>query len=229
MAHPTTHPSNQPLFLDLHMPTHFPAQTDVLTWCQSIGPGEGAILVLLGVIYLMFGINIYKFTVMLNAGILGSILGFWIGDQAGNGLVGAAVGGFTAAALVFPLMKHAVTIMAALTGAVVGAGLWRLFSPHPDLYWAGAGSGAVVLALLAQQIFRGCVIMHTAMQGSAMLAIGVLALVTKYKTLTPQLVEAFKTKPFILPLAIFLPALLGLIYQQSPSAGGAAAAAAKKK
>jgi hypothetical protein len=230
MALPTTFPTTMPhvsasALLDQLQRLHdWPAQGDLLSICYKMGPGEAALFVIVGVIFLLFGINIFKILVMANAALAGAIIGHMIGDRAGNGPVGATVGGFIAAACSWPLMKHAVAITGAVIGAVVGASAWRVAGLRPELFWAGAMCGAAVFGLMSFVLFRGCVIAFTSLQGAGMVVVGILALIFKYPDLAPQVTTAMSSRNYILPLAVFAPALIGLIYQQTPSAGAAGGA-----
>lgn len=209
------------------MPRHFPEQGDVLSFCFKMGPGEAALFVILGVIILLFGINLFKGIVMVNAAIVGAGIGAFLGDKAGNDSVGMLIGGFTAAVLSWPLMRFAVAIMGAGIGSVVGAALWRVFALHHDLHWAGGVIGAVTFGMLSFLLFRGCVMIYTSLQGSAMAVFGILSLIMKYQDLAPKMNQYLSTKQFILPVAIFIPTLCGLIFQQTPGAGTAKPAAKK--
>ena len=58
--------------MPFRLPHHWPVQNDILSICQHMGPGLAAFLLILGVVYLMFGYNIYKALIMLNAAVLGA-------------------------------------------------------------------------------------------------------------------------------------------------------------
>lgn len=197
----------------------WPTQGDILHLCyHSIGPAEAAAFVIVGIIFLLFGVQIYKMLVMLNAALAGALIGGYIGDKAGNAPVGAAVGGFIAAAVSWPLMKHAVALMGAAVGAFVGVAVWRLAGLNAQTYWAGALCGAVIFGMTSYAIFRGCVIAFTSLQGAAMIVVGVLSLAYKYPDFAPKITSGLSSRNYILPIAVFIPALFGLIYQQTPSA-----------
>ena len=212
----------------IHVPNHWPVQGDVLSFCYKMGPGEAALFLIIGVIFVLFGINIFKFVVMANAGIAGAAIGVFAGEKAGNAAVGALIGGFTAAVIAWPLMKHAVAIMGGVIGAVVGASLWRAFGLNHEFYWAGAMCGGITFGMLSFLLFRGCVMMYTSLQGSLMVVVGVLSLICKYQDVAPKMMQTMSAKAYIMPIAVFIPFLCGLIFQQSPSAGAAAAGAKKK-
>src|SRR3954471_8236379 len=93
------------------VPAHWPAQGDLLTWCQNMGPLTATMLVLAGVIYLGFGIYAYRALVCINACVAGAYLGALLGERGGNAVAGALVGGFCATAITWPLMKYAVAVM----------------------------------------------------------------------------------------------------------------------
>src|SRR5947209_1723798 len=227
MALPTTFPTSMPKFnagaiLDqIQMPHHWPEQGDLLSFCYKMGPGEAAIFVIFGVILLLYGINIFRFVVMLNAALAGAAIGAFLGGKAGNASVGATVGGFTGAALSWPLLKHAVALMGGVIGALIGASMWRLFNLNPEFFWAGAICGGVTFGFLSILLFRGCVMIYTALQGSSMVVVGALALIFKYQDLAPRLTQALSAKAYILPIAVFIPAMCGLIFQQTPSPAAA--------
>lgn len=208
-------------FLDqLQMPHHFPHQRELLDVCFRMAPGEAALCLILGVIIVLFGINIYKFVVMINAALIGAALGSVVGEKAGNSSVGAMIGGFVAAVISWPLMKHAVTIMGCAVGAAAGAGLWRAFSLNPEFLWAGALVGGITMGMLSFLLFDGCVMILTSLQGSAMAVIGVLALVMKYHQAAPRIEEAMGIHHWILPASILVPALCGWIFQHMPGPSG---------
>src|SRR4051794_23831639 len=97
-------------------PAHWPAQTDLLGWCQSMSPGAACVLLMGGIVYLLFGFYIFKALVTLNAAVVGSYIGYAVGRHADAGLVGAIVGGVLSAALTWPLMKYAVALMGGIFG-----------------------------------------------------------------------------------------------------------------
>jgi hypothetical protein len=209
-----------------NLPSHWPMQTDLLQWCQNMGPAVATLLVMGGIIYLMFGIHIYRYLVMLNAALVGAAIGAKLGERGGSDVAGACVGAFIAASLTWPMLKYAVAIMGGIFGTLLGASLWRAAGLEPSLTWAGAFTGLVGFGMLSFVLFRGSVIMYTSLQGAVMLIFGILGLAYKYQDLAPKVTENMTLKPFLLPLLIFIPAMLGLIYQQTMSA---APEGAKKK
>lgn len=213
--HPTAAPASGNLGTFLLAPTHWPAQTDLLAWCQSMSPGTATILIIGGGVYLMFGYYIFRWLVTLNAALVGAAIGYKLGKLGGAPLIGALVSGFLTAAVTWPLMKWAVAIMGGIFGALLGASLWRTAGLEPAFAWAGALCGLVGFGLLSFILFRMSVIMYTSLQGSVMLIFGILGLIYKYQEVAPSLNENLVLKPFLLPIAILVPTVLGLLYQQN--------------
>ena len=207
-------------------PTHWPAQADLLGWCQSMSPGAACLLLMGGIVYLLFGVYLFKALVTLNAALVGTYVGYAIGKHADAGIVGAIVGGVLSAALTWPLMKYAVAMMGGIFGLLLGASLWRSVGLNPEFAWAGALTGLVSMGMLSFILFRASVMMYMSLQGSVMLIFGLLGLIYKYQDIAPKVTESMTQKGFLLPLSIFIPAVLGIIYQQTQYP---AADAGKKK
>jgi len=190
-------------------------QGDLLTWSQSMGALTAAALVLGGMIYLLFGVYAYRALVTINAAVLGAYIGGLLGERAGNAVAGSMVGGFAAAAATWPMMKYAVAIMGGMFGLLLGASVWRAGGLDPQYAWSGGLSGLIFCGMLSFLLFRGSVMMYTSLQGAVMLVFGLLGLIYKYQDLGPKVSENLSLRPFLLPLFIFVPATLGLIYQQT--------------
>ena len=206
----TTQKSWSPLF-----PSHWPAQTDLLTMCQNLGPAEACLLVLLGIVYLLFGYSIFKVLVTINAMAAGAYLGALMGRSGNAVAAGALIGAIIAAAITFPLMKYAITIMGGIFGAALGASLWRQANLQPDLAWAGGLSGLIFFGMLSMILYRGSVILYTSLQGSVMVVFGILSLMYKYPAVSKSVTDVFASKAFLLPTVVLVPALMGLLFQQS--------------
>jgi hypothetical protein len=211
----------------MSVPDHWPGQIDLLTRAQNMGPATATILVLGGIVYLMWGVQYYKWLMTLNAALMGAFAGLCIGMKTDAQLVGAVVGGFAAAAITWPLMKYAVAIMGGLFGVALGASVWRLTNLDPKFAWAGGLTGLVTLGMLSFIIFRGSIIMFMSLQGAVMLVFGVLGLCFKYQNIAGSIHTSMSAKPFLLPIVIFVPMLCGFIYQQTR--GGPATAGGKKE
>jgi hypothetical protein len=213
---PAAPPATQPAAVAWpHLPQHWPAQGDVLSWAQNVGALTAAVMVLAGVIYLLYGVYAYRMLVTMNAAVVGAYIGGLLGEQAGNATAGAMVGGFACAALSWPLMKYAVAIMGGAFGMVLGAAVWRSCNLDVQYAWSGGMMGLIFFGMLSFLLFRGSIMMYTSLQGSVMLVFGLLGLIYKYQDIAPKLTDDLNARAFILPMIIFIPATLGLIWQQT--------------
>ena len=82
----------------LVLPTHLPSQKDLLHFCHTMGPGAAALLILLGIIYLLFGFTIFKALITFNCTLVGAYVGYLIGLRGDAPYAGALLGAFVAAA-----------------------------------------------------------------------------------------------------------------------------------
>jgi hypothetical protein len=225
-ASTATHPAGW-----LNFPAHWPGQVDLLVWFHEMGSAVALLLVLLGLVYLLFGYYLFKPLVLLNAAFIGAMTGVIISNKTGGPLPSGILGGFVAAAATYPMMKWAVALMGGIFGALLGLTLWRTFGLEPGFAWTGGCMGLIACGLLCFIVFRGSVMAYTSLQGSVMLTFGVLSLAYKYEGFAPRLAQALQVKPFVVPMCIFIATILGLIYQQNSgfSAAPAGAGAPPKK
>jgi hypothetical protein len=156
--------------------TKFPEQADMLSFAQKMGPGLAALMIIMGIVYLLFGFQLYRVLVMVNALAVGAIVGGALGERSGAEIPCAIAGGVLAGAVAWPCTKYAVAVMGAMFGAMVAATLWRLAGQEARFTWAGAMTGAVAGGLLCFIVFHYCVMAYTSLQGATMLIFGILAM-----------------------------------------------------
>jgi hypothetical protein len=63
---------------------------------------------------------------------------------------------------------------------------------------------------------------YMSLQGSIMLVFGILGLLYKYQDIGPKITNGLQARAFILPMAVFIPTVIGLLYQQSSNKPAAA-------
>jgi hypothetical protein len=202
------------------VPRTWPYQTDLLSWCQQMTPGLATMLIVLGIICLLFGYQIFRGVVLLNAAVLGAYVGANLGGNGDPASVCAVIGAVVAAAIAWPTMKYAVALMGGFFGALLGASLWHTMILPPNLTWAGALVGLMGFGLLSFILFRGSVMMYTSLQGAFMMVFGILGLIYQYHQFASDVTTHLKVEPYWLPACIFIPAVLGLIFQQHHTATG---------
>jgi hypothetical protein len=199
----------------VNFPPHWPAQADLLVWCQDMSAALALLLVLLGAVYLLFGFFLLKPLVLLNAAFVGALTGIYVSQRTGGPLPSGILGGFIAAAVTYPLMKWAVAVMGGLFGAILGLTLWRTFGLEPGFAWTGGMMGLIACGMFCFIIYKGSVMTYTSLQGSTMLVFGLLSLIYKYQWFAPSVTYSLQIKPFLLPMIVFIATVLGLIYQQN--------------
>jgi hypothetical protein len=213
----------------MNFPAHWPGQIDLLVWFHEMGSAVALLLVLLGLVYLLFGFYLFKPLVLLNAAFVGAMVGVLVSHKTGGPLPSGILGGFIAAAVTYPMMKWAVALMGGLFGAMLGLTLWRTFGLEAGFAWTGGCMGLIACGLLCFIVFRGSVMAYTSLQGSVMLVFGILSLAYKYQGFAPRLAQGLQVKPFVLPMCIFIGTILGLIYQQNSALSAQAAGGPPKK
>jgi hypothetical protein len=221
--HPEAHPAGW-----MNFPAHWPGQVDLLLFTHEMGAAVALLLVLLGLVYLLFGYFLFKPLVLLNAAFVGAMIGVMISRKTGGPVPSGILGGFIAAALTYPLMKWAVAVMGGLFGAILGLTLWRTFGLETGFAWTGGAMGLIACGLLCFIVFRGSVMAYTSLQGSVMVIFGILSLAYRYQGLAPKLSHGLQGQPFLLPMIVFIATTLGLIYQQNSKINETAGPAPKK-
>jgi hypothetical protein len=191
-----------------------------------MGPAAAAVMIMAGIIYLVFGVKIYRYLITANAFAIGAAIGATLGARADAAIAGALIGGIGAAAAAWPMMKWSVAVTGGVCGAFLGACVWRMCNQEPNFAWAGALTGLVALGMLSFVLFRISVMIYLSVQGGAMLVFGILGLAYKYEDIAGSLSSSMHGKPFLLPMILFLPMICGLFYQHhryggvEPAGGG---------
>src|SRR5437868_473223 len=71
----------------LKLPDHWPTTQDLVDCCQHMNAATGAILVIGGLIYIAFGIYMFKALMTLNVTIAGAVVGALLGEKAGGATI----------------------------------------------------------------------------------------------------------------------------------------------
>lgn len=201
--------------LDLFaIPETWPSLSNLLEWCEHMRPGTAAILIAAGIVHLLYGQGVFRILLAINLAILGAYFGGVVGSAADAEMPGALIGAFILGASSWPLFRCSASLLAGVIGFSIGASLWRTFVA--DIFWASGGLiGGVFLSMLVFITFRTTTIILTGLLGSIMLILGMLGLLYQYEGIHTQIDGTLTANHFILPLAVFIPALLGVIFQHS--------------
>jgi len=225
-------PSNLPVeppdtsFLDDLASLDIPSQEQFVRTLTQLNVLQSILLLAVGLLCLLQGWKVFKIIVIVNAAVLGTILGSHLGGllRGENMPIFGGIGGaLLFGVLAWPLMKYAVSIMGGLAGSLLGYGVWHyvanaLGKPGLVQYsWAGALIGLITLGLLAFIVFRLVVTVFTAFQGSVLTVSGLLALLLMYQPITEKLERALIDNTHLVPLLIAVPAVIGFAFQETSS------------
>lgn len=201
-----------------------PSQAEFVEGLHGLEAVPAVALLVLGAISLVVGWKVFKLLVVANAAYLGGQAGAYLGNMIqhngeGMWLFGMVAGGLLLAALAWPLMRYAVSVMGGLAGSFLGYGVWQTiadmtgratFSQHA---WAGALIGLITLGLLAFVIFKLVVMIFTAFEGAVLTVCGGVALLLKYEPIGASLRETLTENPLVLPMLVIIPAVIGFALQ----------------
>ncbi len=235
MLAPTTHPAaahgvemvNDSIAWFLTWPSQWPGLSQVLESCQHMSQGTATILIIAGLGFLAYGQSAHRFCMSLNCAIIGTWAGGMLGKQGNAVIPGMLIGGFLGGLAAWPLLKFSIQLIAAGVGFVVGSCVWRTFpNLDPTYAWAGGVMGLIFLYMLSHITLRWTIILATGFQGAAMFISGVLGWLYQIQSIKDPVNNALTNNHYLVPLAISIPAILGLIYQHTSAT--AAATPAKK-
>jgi hypothetical protein len=183
-----------------------------LSWLHAV------IAISVGVVYMLYGWRIFRILVVISFGLLGMFLGIYAGRNFGSAIWGGIIGLVVLAIVSIPLMKWCVSLLGAAAGGVLTGGLWYAFALPLDYIWAGTIIGVVAGGLISFILLKVSVMLFTGLGGSAILMVGVLALLYQYETqmVTPptQHVHGYVFgHQWFLPLVIIVPTIIGMIVQ----------------
>lgn len=196
----------------------------MLSGVEQLSVVWAVVFLIAGVLCLLSGHKFHKVAVVSLALLFGVFTGYWLGEQihAPALIVGGCVG-LLLAVVAFPLMKYAVAILGGLAGAWLGANMWAGVADAlntsngmniaPEAYWIGALTGLLVCGMLAFILFDLSVVLFTSVSGSTLAVIGALALAASVMG-GPSLRNSLGQSRLIIPLLVFIPALIGLILQE---------------
>jgi hypothetical protein len=177
------------------------------------------LMISVGIVYMLYGWRIFRILVVISFGFLGLFLGILLGQKMGGkeiwgGLIGMAL----LAAVSVPLMKWCVSILGALAGGIITAGVWVALGLSQTYMPAGFIVGFVAGGLISFIMLKASVMLFTSMGGSLILATGALALIYQYET---YILEPPKTNvhdllfghQWFLPVSLIVPTVIGMIVQ----------------
>ncbi|MCL5770621.1 MAG: hypothetical protein M1588_04845 [Planctomycetes bacterium] len=136
-------------------------------------------LAVIGLIFLLTAGRGYRAIVMANCAALGWYVGLYLVHWSWLAAAAAALAGTILGLILIPAMQITLIIVGALIGCATGMTLWRWFHQPPDLRWAPAAAGLVLLGVAGLYFFRAGVIVLCTLQGAVLLVAGGLGVLLR--------------------------------------------------
>ena len=143
--------------------------------------------------------------------------GIRIGQRFDSQIVGAIAGLVLLAAISVPMMRWAVSLLGAITGGILAAGLWYAFELPGQYILAGAAIGIVAGGMISFIVFKIAVMLFTSFGGGALIVTGLVALLNLYESMqeppTERIRDLFMNQNWFLPVLLLAPTVIGIIIQ----------------
>jgi hypothetical protein len=188
-------------------------------WTQITGMDWFIALVVIsvGIVYLLYGWRVFRVLVAISFGFIGMFLGIlaceklWPLIEAAT-LWGGVVGMILFALFAVPLMKWCVSILGAISGGIIGGGLWLALGFAENYMPAGFIAGFIAGGLISFIMLKISVMLFTSLGGSLITVTGLLALLYQYPPITLK-VEQYYYNHWFLPVALVVPTVAGMLMQ----------------
>ena len=112
-----------------------------------------------------------------------------------------------------PLMRWGVTVLGALSGGILTAGLWLALGLPQEYFWAGGLVGLIAGGMISFIVFKIAVILFTSLGGSTLMTVGMLAVLYGYMVDRQQLETLVFQHHWFLPAMILVPMIIGIVLQ----------------
>lgn len=187
----------------------------IWTQVESLGLLEALTFISFGSVCLFYGWRVFKILVVICFALLGMMAGIAVSSKISglNQIIGGVAGLGLLAALSIPLMRWAVSILGAVAGGTITAGLWYACNLSDKYMIAGALIGVVAGGMMSFIVFKVAVILFSSLGGSGLMVIGVLALLYLYPQTSEQIETLFNEQRWFMPVALIVPTLGGIIVQ----------------
>jgi len=181
----------------------------------SLNSLEALTFIAFGAVCLLYGWRVFKILVTISFGLIGLVVGLQINKLlvGGNGIWLGIIFMAIFACLSVPLMRWAVCILGAVAGGILTGSIWYACCLPEKYIWAGALIGLIAGGMISFIVFKVSVMLFSSLGGSALMVVGVLAILYLYADTGKQLEELVFTKKWFLPVALYIPTAVGIILQ----------------
>ncbi len=194
-----------------------PSRSEWIRDLTQLDPALGAILFVVGLVFVLMGWRIFKVLIIVNSAALGMLVGAVVGGAIGKSWVWPVVLGL-AVAVVFGLlalrvMRAGAVLCAALVGGYVGMIITSGFSDRPEVQLVGGGVALLVAASLAFVVFEHLMIAVLSFQGALLATTGALSAVSEQMGFLRHLREMANDHGFFVPFCVMALTVIGICVQ----------------
>ena len=183
----------------------------------SLGLVEALTFISFGSVCLFYGWRVFKILVTICFGLLGLFLGIWANDEliAGNVIWLSLICTVFFAVLSIPFMRWGVTLLGALSGGILTAGVWLAAGLPEEYLWTGGLVGFISGGMMSFIVFKVAVILFTSLGGSTLTVVGILAILYRYILVdkSEQFEEFVFTNEWFVPAMLLIPMAVGIFLQ----------------
>jgi hypothetical protein len=181
----------------------------------DLGLIEALMFISFGVVCLFYGWRIFKILVTICFGLIGLLVGVWANKYliSGNVVWLAMFCVVVFAVFSIPLMRWGVSVLGALSGGILTAGLWLAAGLPQEYVWMGGLVGLVAGGMVSFIVFKIAVMLFTCLGGSTLMVVGILAVLYDYMANREKLQSLVFDYQWFLPTMILAPMVIGIILQ----------------
>ena len=109
------------------------------------------------------------------------------------------------------------SILGAVAGGILTAGLWYACKLPEQYIWAGGLVGVVAGGMISFIVFKIAVMLFTSLGGGVLVVTGALALLYQYESIqeppTERVMELFYNHNWFVPVLLLVPTIIGIAVQ----------------
>ncbi len=186
-------------------------------WQQitSLDKLEAFTFISFGIVCLFYGWRVFRILVAISFALIGLSVGVYTNKVlvGGNEIWLGVLCMILFAIFSIPMTRWGVCLLGAAAGGVITGGGWLAINLPQQYIWAGALVGIIAGGMISFIVFKAAVMLFTSLGGSALVMVGVLAILYKYLGAAEKVEELVLTKQWFLPVILTLSTMVGIILQ----------------
>jgi hypothetical protein len=186
---------------------------EVLDWIRIQDPGMGILLITAGIIFIVYGWRLSHLMIVLSTGGVGAIVALIATESWVTALVCALIGLALGVVCVIKAMRYAVAILTGLWSAYLIGAMFVRFGAADNLVYLIALILFVSVASVTLTSIRPAVAFITSVQGTILLLMGALIILSSTSTWYGFLQSALADNPIFLPFLLLAGIVSGYYFQ----------------